>query len=220
MSPGQKDKQTAQLSPHSSHDVSGSRSCSVCQSDMTQPVSAWQPAELAGRVQEVVSYLLRLNIEKVLTGPQISGKAYSQRLADGHEHRQGRSCLISEETSVFHTPRSSCAMHTMQKCKQGWPLPPLTLLLEQPVSVRQDRAFATFGWGFPQCEECRAGVELEQPPAVPGSGCSWGAADFCSIRGTGSSPWHSTALRMPWPAAWAPATSCAAQPRSWSVQSC
>lgn len=136
----------------------------------------------------MVSYLLGLNAEKVLPGPRSSGDAGSQGLADGHEHGQGRSCLASEEGSVFRTPRSSCATHTMQKCKQGWPLPPLTLLFEQPVSMRQDCAFAASAWGFPQREECCAGAELEQPPAVPGSGCSRGAADSCSIRGTGSSP--------------------------------
>lgn len=125
VSPGQKDKQAAQLSPRSSHDVSGSGSRSVCRSDMTQPVSAWQPAEPAGRGQEVVSYLLRLNVEKVLTGPQINGKACSQRLAGGHKCGHGLICLVLEDSIVFCTPRSSCAMHTIQKCKQGWPLPHL-----------------------------------------------------------------------------------------------
>lgn len=72
-------------------DVSGSGSRSVCRAAVTQPVSA------AGRGPEVVSYLL--SVAKVLTGPT--------------------SCLRWEASSVFHTARSSCAMHTMQACNRA-----------------------------------------------------------------------------------------------------
>jgi len=56
VSPGQKDKQPAQLSPRGSHDVSGSASCAVCRSDMTQPVSAWQRRQAGAKTWFATSW--------------------------------------------------------------------------------------------------------------------------------------------------------------------
>lgn len=140
VSRGQKDKQTAELSPRASHDVSGSRS--VCRYDMTQAVSAWQPA---GRGRQVLSYLLRLTIERVLTGPRTSGKAPSQGLACGHERGQRAEVPgVGGKLHVSHTSQQLCNAHNA-KVQTGL-ASPSTYAAVRAARLREARPCFRYLW--------------------------------------------------------------------------
>lgn len=179
-------------SPLGSHDVSGGRSRSARRSDLTQCVSAWQPGDLAGRVQGVLSYLRGLKKSR-------EGGIKSARLAVPKLVRSVWRTATSvagdgagwfwREGSVLRAPRSPCATGTMQTCKQGWPGCAGVQLVS--ASVGQGRALTAFGWGFP----CSRST-VEQPRALPAL-CR---REFLP----GAAPWHSpapsTLLQPPGPA--------------------
>lgn len=94
---------------------------------------------------------------------------------------------------VSHRSQQLCNAHNAG-VQQGWPLPPL---LAQPVPMRQDRAFAT--WGIPSvgCAvlvRSQSSLRLCRVLAAPGEMWIWAAP-----RAQGAAPQHST--RDAWDAA-------------------
>lgn len=90
-------------------DVSGSES-SACRPDVTQllgPAAAPLPASATSR-------------------EGVHQPAYLRQSSSAMFGWQPRATWFGSRGSVLCTARSRCAMWAMQKCKQGWPLPPLT----------------------------------------------------------------------------------------------
>lgn len=187
-------------SARGSRDVSAS-----CPSDVTQEVSAWWQAGARRWFLPA-----QATPGEGVNWPTKQGKGRSQCLAWPRARTRAELCGTGGERRV-RTPRSSCATLTMQPSKPDRPLPPLALLWEQPSKVRQDRAFALFGWGFPRREACRAGVGLEQSRTLPAAGEMW----ICVVSGARGAPLpqHCTQDAMA-----GGLGHCHPQPQSWSCR--